>query len=57
MTLPADAKTRKEIPIATGCIDYFPDALAAVAAVSFAGSKQHHPDKPLHWDRNKSADE
>ena len=28
---PSDAKARKAIPVATGCVDYFPDALAAVA--------------------------
>ena len=22
-----------------------------------AGNKQHHPDKPLHWDRSKSTDD
>jgi hypothetical protein len=36
---------------------YFPDAHAAVAQVSRAGNDQHHPDKPLHWDRSKSTDE
>lgn len=54
--LPSDAKVRKEIPIATGCLDYFPDALAAVAAVSFAGNQQHNPGQPLHWAREKSKD-
>ena len=28
-----------------------------VAKVSLAGNQQHHPDKPLHWDRAKSTDE
>ena len=28
-----------------------------VARVSLAGNKQHHPDKPLHWDRTKSTDD
>ena len=55
--LPTDAQARKNIPIATGFLDYFPLAIAAVAEVSLAGSRQHHPDKPLHWDRNKSTDE
>ena len=57
MTLPTDAKARKDVPLATGVLDYFPDALCAVAAVSLQGSRQHHPDKPLHWDRAKSTDE
>jgi hypothetical protein len=54
--LPEDSKSRKEIPLARGLVDYFPDALARVAAVSYAGSKQHHPGEELHWDRSKSTD-
>jgi hypothetical protein len=48
---------RKNYPVTTGVFDYFPDALLEVAAVSKAGSKQHHPDEPLHWDRSKSTDD
>jgi len=48
---------RKEYPITTGCLDYFRDALLAVSHVSFEGNKQHNPGEPLHWARNKSADE
>lgn len=57
MALPSDAKARKSLPIATGVLDYFPDALAAVAACSQMGNDQHNPGKPLHWDRSKSTDE
>lgn len=56
-TLPTEAKARKAIPIATGCLDYFPLALAAVAELSRVGNEQHNPGKPLHWDRSKSTDE
>ena len=55
--LPADAKTRKQTPIASGVVDYFPDALAAVAHCSWVGNEQHNPGQPLHWDRAKSTDE
>jgi hypothetical protein len=55
--LPDEAKARKEYPVATGFLDYFPDAVVAVSNVSHRGGVQHHPDKPLHWDRNKSMDE
>jgi hypothetical protein len=48
---------RKEYPVATGVLDYFPLAILEVAHVSFVGNKQHHPDKPLHWDKTKSTDE
>lgn len=57
MTLPTDAKLRKQIPIVTGVLDYFPDAIAAVAMVSVAGNEQHNPGQPLHWDRSKSMDQ
>ena len=57
MTLPTDPKARKAIPIATGCLDYFPKALAAVAELSRIGSEQHNPGQPLRWDRSKSSDE
>lgn len=55
--LPTDAKKRKAIPVATGFVDYFPDAMAAVAELSRVGNDQHNPGKPLHWDRSKSGDE
>jgi hypothetical protein len=55
--LGTDKKERKAIPIATGCLDYFPLALAEIARVSLAGNRQHNGDgQPLHWDRTKSAD-
>lgn len=57
MSLPSDPKARKLLPIATGVLDYFPDALMAVAACSQKGNDQHNPGQPLHWDRSKSADE
>lgn len=55
--LPTDAAGRKAVPLATGCLDYFPLALAEVAYVSRVGNEQHNPGKPLHWDRSKSTDE
>jgi hypothetical protein len=57
MSLPTDPQERKNVPIASGVLDYFPDAIAAVAALSRAGNEQHNPGKPLHWDRDKSGDE
>jgi hypothetical protein len=56
MTLPSDAKKRKEYPIVTGVLDYFPDAIAYVAHVSKVGNDQHNPGEPLHWAREKSTD-
>jgi hypothetical protein len=55
--IPTDAAERKKLPVCTGVLDYFPDALLAVAACSKKGNDQHNPGKPLHWDRSKSQDE
>src|SRR5210317_541742 len=48
--------SRKKYPVYTGLIKYFPDALLEVARCSYIGNQQHHPDKPLHWDKDKSND-
>lgn len=55
--LPTDATERKRIPIATGFLDYFPDAVIAVAELSRISNEQHNPGSPVHWDRSKSPDE
>lgn len=54
--LPSDASARKNMPIATGVLDYFPLAIAEIAKVSKAGNDQHNPGEPLHWAREKSTD-
>jgi hypothetical protein len=57
VTLPSDAAGRKTYPAFTGFVKYFPNAMLAVSHQSWLGNQQHHPDKPLHWDKNKSTDE
>jgi len=57
MSLPRDYKERKNLPIGTGVLDYFPLALAEVSKASVAGNKQHLNGQPLHWDKSKSYDE
>ena len=57
MHLPDDAAERKDLPLATGFLDYFPDAVVAVAALSKKGNDQHNPGQPLFWNRGKSGDE
>ncbi len=52
----ADSKARKETPIVTGCLDYFPDALAAVARLSRKANEKHNPGEALHWSKGKSDD-
>lgn len=55
-TLPTSAAARKEIPLVSGCLDYFPAALAEVAHLSKIGNDQHNPGQPMHHARGKSTD-
>ncbi len=52
-----EAKDRKETPVFSGVLKYFPDAIQEVAKVSFIGNEQHNPGQELFWDRSKSGDE
>ena len=52
-----NAQERKETPVFSGVLDYFPDAIREVARTSFLGNVQHNPGKDLFWDRSKSGDE
>jgi hypothetical protein len=56
MTLPTDSKERKEYPILSGCLKYFPAALAGVARTSKIGNDKHNPGLPLHHARGLSMD-
>jgi len=51
------AQKRKETPVYSGVLKYFPLALMEIARCSKAGNDQHNPGKELHWDRSKSGDE
>lgn len=48
---------RKQTPVFSGVLKYFPDAIKAVAQCSYIGNEQHNPGTAMHWDRNKSGDE
>lgn len=52
-----EAQERKDTPVFSGVLNYFPLALKEVAKVSKAGNDQHNPGQPLFWDRSKSTDE
>ncbi len=52
-----NAAERKAHPLMTGALDYFPDALLAVAELSKKGNDQHNLGEVLHWARGKSSDE
>lgn len=47
---------RKNFPLAEGLLDYFPDALAAVAEISKRGNDKHNPGQKMHHARGKSMD-
>jgi hypothetical protein len=54
--LPDKSQERKDVPLFSGCLAYFPDALADVARLSRVGNDKHNPGMPLHWSRDKSND-
>lgn len=57
--LSQDSTIRKGLPMARGLLDYFPDALAAVSAVSMAGAQKHgtfDAEGNPTWDKSKSTD-
>jgi len=54
--LPTGSADRKQFPMCTGLLDYFPDALAEVAHISYLGNQKHNPGQPTHWARGKSMD-
>lgn len=51
-----DPKLRKDTPVTTGVLDYFPLAIIEIARLSKAGNDQHNPGEPLHWAKEKSTD-
>lgn len=51
-----DSAERKKYPVISGCIDYFPDAIAMVSHISWLGNEKHNKGQPLHWARGKSGD-
>lgn len=56
LTLPTGSAERKNYPILSGCLNYFPAALAGVAKLSKTGNDKHNPGQPLHHNRSKSTD-
>lgn len=57
MSAPTDNAARKALPLFSGVLKYFPDALLEVAHVSLVGNRQHNGDSPLRWAKEKSRDE
>ena len=55
--LPTDSAMRKDTPICTGMLDYFPRSAAYVSRISVIGNDKHNPGEKLHWAEGKSADQ
>lgn len=55
-TLPTDSTERKDYALFSGCLRYFPAALAGVAKTSKLGNDKHNPGQEMHHARNKSGD-
>lgn len=55
-SLPEDDAERSEMLMADGLLDYFPNALAEIAAHSARAAKKHHDGKQMHWNRKVSKD-
>lgn len=54
--LPTDSDKRKEYPLYSGLLAYFPAALAQVSNHSYVGNQKHNPGKPLQHARGVSGD-
>ncbi len=52
-----DSALRKNSPVFSGVMMYFPDALIAISQHSKAGNEKHNPGQPLHWAKDKSKDQ
>lgn len=55
-TLPTESQARKEVPLMSGCLNYFPAALAGVARISRRGNAKHCAGLELYHARGKSMD-
>ena len=54
--LEMNSQERKDAPVFSGVLSYFPRAMVALAQLSKAGNDKHNPGEPLHWSREKSKD-
>lgn len=56
LTLPTYSATRKDYPLLSGFLKYFPAAIAGAANISKLGNDKHNPGEELHHARGKSMD-
>jgi hypothetical protein len=51
-----DSALRKQAPVFSGALAYFPDAIYELAEHSWVSNQKHNAGEPLHWSRDKSDD-
>lgn len=51
-----DSTNRKNSPVFSGVLQYFPDAIIEVSKHSKKGNDKHNPGEPLQWAKDKSKD-
>lgn len=54
--LPTDSAQRKEYPLFSGLLAYFPAALGQVSYHSYLGNEKHNPGLPMQHARGVSGD-
>lgn len=58
LILPAAAEERKQIPVYSAFVRFFPRAIVAVTQKSMEGQRQHNPDgDTIKWIRSASSDD
>lgn len=50
------SEARKKAPVQAGFNDYFPEAIMAVAMMSYMANQKHNPTEELGWSWNRSDD-
>jgi hypothetical protein len=56
LTISNLSKQRKDTPVFSGVMMYFPDAMLSIAQHSYKGNQKHNPGQPIHWAKEKSKD-
>lgn len=51
-----NSNDRKNRPVFSGVLQYFPDAIMEISHHSKKGNDKHNPGQPLHWAKEKSKD-
>ena len=50
------SQERKNSPVFSGVLQYFPEAMMEISRHSKKGNDKHNPGQPLHWAKEKSTD-